>query len=218
MTQVGLAELKSSLPTECKVLAVSKLQSKENINYLLKQGQMDFAENYVQEALEKQDWARSKGLQIRWHFIGHLQTNKVKSIAEKFEYIHSVDSLRLLKAISVHTSSSHKQKIFLQVNIAQEASKGGFSIEEMPQIFAQAAQLQNLEVVGLMTMPPLCENPEDSRPHFQRLKELLIAWQKICPTLTELSMGTSGDFRVAAEEGATWVRLGTVLFGERSKH
>ena len=218
MNIAKLAELRSSLPKTCKVLAVSKLQSKENVKYLLNQGQLDFAENYVQEAIDKMNWARDEKLNICWHFIGHLQTNKVKSIAEKFEYIHSVDSLRLMSTLSAHVPADHKQKIFLQVNVAQEASKGGFSVGEMPDVLSKATKFQNLTVVGLMTMPPLSENPEDSRPHFRRLKELLTEWQKICPSLKELSMGTSNDYAVAAQEGATWVRLGTVLFGERAKH
>lgn len=214
------ALVKSGRPlSTLKVLAVSKLQPIEKIQVLYQKGHRTFAENYVQEALAKQE--ALKALEIEWHLIGSLQKNKVKSVLGKFALIHSVDSLRLVEAVSLQASKLNlSQKILLQVNVAKEESKGGFSKEELFQLWPQIQKLPNISIEGLMTMPPLTENPESVRPFFRELREFKEHLQKQPSqhSLKELSMGTSHDFYVAIEEGATIVRLGTVLFGERAQH
>ena len=140
--------------SDCKILAVSKLQSLEKIRDLYSQGQRLFAENYVQEALEKMK--KLSDLKIQWHFIGHLQKNKVKLVVEKFHWIHSVDSFELAESINrISEQRGHIQKILLQVNLADEESKGGFGRDSLLQIAASLKNLKNIEILGLMAMPPL---------------------------------------------------------------
>ncbi len=194
---------------KAQLLAVSKLQPNEKIRTAAQEGQIHFGENYVQEALTKQN--ELKDLKIHWHFIGHLQKNKVKQIVGKFDLIHSVDSIALAQKISsVASDLNITQNILLQINLANEDSKGGFSSQELVSAMEQIQDLPHIKVAGLMTMPPLFEDSELCRPYFQQLKALADQFQ-----LEHLSMGTSSDYRIALEEGATWVRLGTVLFGER---
>lgn len=210
-----MADLKKiKLPAKTKIVAVSKLQSVEKIKSLYNQGQKIFAENYVQEALPKIE--ELKNLEIEWHFIGTLQTNKAKMVVGNFDLIHSVDSLKLARQISkIAMEKNLRQKILLQVNLANEESKSGFSEKELLEVVTEISKLPGVHCIGLMTMPPLFDNPEDARPYFQRLKQLLIELAESFPDLAELSMGTSSDYQVAAQEGATLVRLGTILFGER---
>jgi pyridoxal phosphate enzyme (YggS family) len=205
----------SSTKIKTLLLAVSKLQPEEKIRELYSQGQRAFAENYVQEALvKKQHLSDLKN--IEWHFIGSLQSNKAKLVVGEFSWIHSVDSLSLMQKISSHCVQKNiSQKILLQVNLADEASKGGFSEQELRNIFPELLALPHVCIGGLMTMPPLFENPELARPYFQKLRQLRDELRVSYPSLQELSMGTSSDYQVALEEGATMVRLGTVLFGER---
>jgi len=202
-----------------KILAVSKLQTVEKMRRLYSAGHTTFAENYVQEALLKQDTL--KDLDIEWHFIGSLQKNKVKLTVGKFVLIHSVDSFELARAISNHAEKINTtQKVLLQVNLAQEITKGGYSRENLLADWSQTSSLSGIEITGLMTMPPLSDEPEDVRPYFRELKALQLELQKHSSgrhPLTELSMGTSHDYHVAIEEGATIVRLGTILFGERPR-
>lgn len=198
-----------------KLLAVSKLQPEEKIRGLYSLGQRAFAENYVQEALvKKQSLADLPG--IEWHFIGSLQSNKAKQVVGEFAWIHSVDSVSLAQKLSSQATQKQVcQKILLQVNLAGEATKGGFSETELRQNIETLSKLPGILIGGLMTMPPLFENPEMARPYFQQLQNLRDELLPQFPALTELSMGTSSDYRVAIEEGATMVRLGTILFGER---
>jgi hypothetical protein len=202
-----------------KILAVSKLQPVEKIRRLYSAGHSLFAENYVQEALLKQETL--KDLAIEWHFIGSLQKNKVKLVVGKFTLIHSVDSVELAKAVSSHAEKiKTSQKVLIQVNLAQEISKGGIDREGLLLHWSEIAALPGLEITGLMTMPPLTDDPEDVRSYFRELKELQIELLKRGAGrhhLHELSMGTSHDYHVAIEEGATIVRLGTILFGERPR-
>lgn len=210
----SLSEIQSSLPRTCKVVAVSKLQPIEKMRELYAQGQRDFAENYVQEALPKIDVLST--LDIRWHFIGRLQRNKVKFVVGPFHLIHSVDSLSL--AQEIHKSASEKglrQRILLQINLSKEETKGGFDQDQLRKDFPLLKELSGLEIAGLMTMPPLFSDAEQTRPFFRELKKLRDDLQKSLPCCQELSMGTSADYQVAASEGATLVRLGTILFGER---
>lgn len=212
----SLSQIRSQLPPNCQILAVSKLQSPEQIRTLYRQGQRHFAENYVQEALEKQKQVNEQG--IVWHFIGSLQTNKVKDVVGSFEFIHSVDRESLIQEIQKQAAKKNvQQKVFLQVNLAAEETKGGCTEDEIEKLISQIQGSTNILLVGLMCMPPLVQNPELSRPYFQKMKSLLNRFQKKMPSITQLSMGTSADYLVAAEEGATFVRLGTILFGERGK-
>lgn len=202
-----LQELKSNQ----HLLAVSKLQSTEKIRRLHSEGQRDFGENYIQEALQKIE--DLKDLQIHWHLIGPIQKNKVKFLKKNFEYIHSLDSVELAQKISEKALEiSHQQKVFIQVNLSGEASKSGFSLDEFKTVWPTLNKLSGLKIVGLMTMPPLENEPENNRLIFRELKKL---GQSV--NLNEFSMGTSHDYKVAIEEGATWIRLGTVLFGDRIK-
>ncbi len=211
---ISAEKIRKSLPDKCRLLAVSKLQPADKIRSLFQNGQKSFAENYVQEALEKQQ--QLADLEIEWHFIGHLQKNKAKDVVGRFALIHSVDSWELAEALNRRAEMSGiKQKILLQINLALEATKGGFSEAALEERWLLLANLEFLEICGLMTMPPPFENPEQARPYFRQLREWQQKLSRTHPMVTELSMGTSSDYQVAAEEGATWVRLGTLLFGER---
>ncbi len=201
----------NQLKSNQNLLAVSKLQSLEKIQKLYNDGQIDFAENYIQEALDK--IKQLKDLKICWHLIGPIQKNKVKFLKKNFDYIHSIDSIELAKKISDKALEiDHRQKVFIQVNLSGEASKSGFSLSEFESAWPVLNNLSGLKIVGLMTMPPLENEPENNRSIFQELKKL---GQSV--NLNEFSMGTSHDYKVALEEGATWIRLGTILFGDRTK-
>ncbi len=202
-----------------RVLAVSKLQPEHKIRELYQEGQRLFGENYVQEALEKQDHLQDLS-DIQWHLIGHLQKNKAKFVVGRFALIHSVDSTDLAEALSRHCGlKGVEQNILIQVNLAAEESKGGFDKDGLIKAWPQLTKLPHLHIWGLMTMPPLTEEGHEVRLYFRELRELRDRLRSDINVahhpLTELSMGTSHDFKVAIEEGATIVRLGTILFGER---
>lgn len=202
-----------------RILAVSKLQPADKVRRLYNEGQRLFGENYVQEALEKQT-ALSDLPDIQWHLIGHLQKNKAKMVVGKFFLIHSVDSLELAQILSRQCEQKGlQQNILIQVNLAGEDSKEGFSPDTLESHWSELAKLPNLHLLGLMTMPPLTENGSEVRPYFAELRQLRDRLKTTVDTavhpMNELSMGTSHDYLVAAEEGATIVRLGTILFGER---
>lgn len=210
----SVAEILKSIPAETTVVAVSKFQTSAAIRRLHAEFSLqNFGENYVQEAQQKQDELRS--LDLNWHFIGRLQKNKVKAVVGSFALIHSVDSSELAERIDKCAEEKKlKQKILLQMNLAEEVSKGGFHQSEIEEVF-RLKNLKNISVIGLMTMPPLTDNPEKTRPYFRELRNLISRFQTEFPECHELSMGTSADYRVAIEEGATLVRLGTLLFGQR---
>lgn len=203
-------DILKTIPKNVRVIAVSKLQPLEKLKALAEStGHKDFGENYTQEALPKLSALES--FHLTWHLIGHLQTNKVKQAVGHFHFIHSVDSEKLLLAIQKQAQSQNTvQKILLQINLALEDSKGGFSEEEFKAKFENWKSLTHIEIVGLMTMPPLVEQGELNRPHFLKLKSLADQVH-----LKELSMGTSHDYKTAIECGATMIRLGTLVFGER---
>lgn len=213
--------LKDVLPHlgSAKLVAVSKLQSAEKIRHLYHEGQRLFGENYVQEALEKQELLEDMP-DIQWHLIGHLQKNKAKQVVGRFDLIHSVDSFELAQALSKQCAAKNlSQKILVQVNLAGEETKGGFDAASLSEKWLELCSLPHLNIYGLMTMPPLTETGEEVRLYFRELRKLRDDLRQQCETsqhpMTELSMGTSHDYRVAIEEGATIVRLGTILFGER---
>ncbi len=194
-----------------QIIAVSKLQPVDKIIELYNKGHRHFGENYVQEALEKVE--ALKHLDITWHFIGSLQKNKIKLLQKKFTYIHSIESVEQLKVLDQKNQIiQNVQKIFLQVNLADESTKSGWTEANLLEAWPTISRLANINCVGLMTMPPLENEPEKNRNYFKKLVHL---GKKL--GLQEFSMGTSHDYKIALEEGATWVRLGTVLFGERAK-
>jgi PLP dependent protein len=188
---------------ECKLLAVSKGKSIQKIEELQNLGQKAFGENRAQELLEKAETIKG----AEWHFIGNLQSNKVKKVVEIAEAIHSVSSIKILEKIDFTAKElGKKQKVFLEVNVSGEKSKHGFSERGLEEAVTEARALKNVELLGLMTMAPYVE-AEETRKHFKKMKELA---QK--HSLKELSMGMSNDFEVAIEEGATIVRIGTKIF------
>jgi PLP dependent protein len=196
------------------LLAVSKTQPAEAIGEAVSAGQIFFGENKVQEAKAKIPLSPGKA---RWHFIGHLQSNKARDAVELFEMIQSVDSLNLARELSKRCEQAAKgMPILLEVNVAGESSKFGYQPEQLLAELKELNSLPRIIFQGLMAVPPYATEPEKSRPHFRRLRELKAQCEEILGTpLPHLSMGMSGDFEVAIEEGATIVRIGTALFGPR---
>ena len=204
-------------PDSVELITVSKQISVDRIEEARAAGAVVFGENKIQEAIPKIEQMGAEG--ISWHFIGHLQKNKVKFLDERFELIHSVDSFELAEKIAKHYHSENRvQRILLQVNVSGEAAKFGMEPKELEKQMAEFFQLQGIQVEGLMTIPPFDSDPENSRRHFSRLRELREQYEKQNELpLNELSMGMSNDFEVAVEEGATLVRVGTAIFGPRPK-
>lgn len=198
------------------LIAVSKTKPVPMLQEIYDHGCRDFGENKVQELVEKYE-ALPKD--IRWHMIGHLQRNKVKYIVDKVYMIHSVDSLRLAEEISKEAVKKNVTvKILIEVNVAQEESKFGAAPQEAAALAQSISKLPNLSVQGLMTIAPYVENAEDNRVYFQKLKELSvdIMHKNIDNvSMSTLSMGMTGDYMVATQEGATYLRVGTGIFGER---
>lgn len=196
-------------PASVTLIAVSKTQPAAAIAAAWTAGVHDFGENYVQEGSEKVRQVRALiGPAPRFHFIGHLQRNKAREAAEAFAILHSVDSERLLAALSASRETS--LQVMLQVNIAREQSKSGADPADLPGLAAAARSAEGIELLGLMAVPPESVAAEDSRPFFRQLRELARD-----NGLDGLSMGMTGDFEVAIEEGATHVRVGRAIFGER---
>ncbi|HKI80377.1 MAG TPA: YggS family pyridoxal phosphate-dependent enzyme [Pseudodesulfovibrio sp.] len=202
-------------PGDVTLVAVSKLHPASDIRDLAGTGQTEFGENYVQEALAKQE--ALAGLDVNWHFIGGLQSNKAKYVAGKFALVHSVDSSKLAQALHKKAVSlGTVQDILIQVNIAGETQKSGIMVEKLPETAEAVQGMEGLRLVGLMTMPPFFDDPERARPVFARLRELRDGLQtRLGTSLPHLSMGMTGDFVPAVQEGATLVRIGTRIFGTR---
>ncbi len=202
---------------EVTLIAVSKTKPVEMLSTIYNQGIRDFGENKVQEMCDKMEQLPSD---IRWHMIGHLQTNKVKYIVGHTTLIHSVDSLHLAKEIEKQAEKKDVTvDILVEVNIAEEESKFGIHKEETYELVRQIAALPHVHIRGLMTIAPYVENPEDNRMYFRGIRQLSvdIAEQNIDNVdMDVLSMGMTGDYMVAIEEGATMVRVGTGIFGERN--
>ena len=196
------------------LLAVSKSHPPETIRAAVDSGQLLFGENKIQEAKAKIPLCPSRA---RWQFIGHLQSNKVRDAVELFELIQGVDSLNIAQEISKRADQAGKtMPILLEVNVAGEGSKFGYTPDKLLAELNTLNALPRIEVHGLMAIPPFTPVPEKARPFFQKLRELKSQCENILGApLPQLSMGMSGDFEVAIEEGATLVRIGTALFGER---
>ena len=205
-------------PADVRLIAVSKTFPLDAVRAAYDAGQRDFGENRVQEALQK--IAASPGLDIRWHLIGHLQSNKARKAAENCPVIHSVDSVDLLRRLDEAAAAAGRApELLVQADLALETTKHGAPLDQIPAIFQQAGRCTAARVVGLMLLPPLAENPQDARPWFRRLRELrdsLASSGVPAAHLRELSMGMSHDFEVAIEEGATMVRVGSAIFGGRN--
>ncbi len=193
---------------EITLVAITKTVEPSAIRAAFQAGVRQFGENRVQEAKAKLGELENIRSRSTWHMVGHLQTNKVKTAIELFDIIQSVDSLRLAEFLSRHAQETIP--ILLEVNMAGEATKGGFAADEVSQAIKKIGLMPNLEIKGLMTIAPLVRNPEEIRPVFRRLREL-----RDSLGLERLSMGMTDDFEVAIEEGATIVRIGRAIFGER---
>ena len=203
-------------PEDVQLIAVSKLHPFESIAELARAGQLDFGENYVQEALDKQVRERPPS-GIRWHFIGRLQTNKAKFLAGSFQLIHSLGRLKMARALNKKAlEAGIRQSVLLQVNLAGEEQKGGTAEKDLFTFAEAVHSLEGLQLMGLMCMPPFFDDGERARPYFSGLREardkLRVA---LGADLPHLSMGMTGDYLQAIEEGATLVRIGTRIFGER---
>lgn len=203
--------------SEVTLIAVSKTKPVEMLQEIYAEGVRDFGENKVQEMCEKMDQMPAD---IKWHMIGHLQRNKVKYIVGRTELIHSVDTYRLAEEINIHAKKKNiTVPILVEVNIANEESKFGISAEETILLVEDIAKLENVRIKGLMTIAPYVVDAEENRLYFRKIKQLSvdITNKNIDNVSMEiLSMGMTGDYEVAIEEGATMVRVGTGIFGERN--
>jgi pyridoxal phosphate enzyme (YggS family) len=203
-------------PTGIKLIAVTKTVPIERIREAVAAGATIFGENYVQEARHKIDELGQAGLQ--WHFIGHLQTNKAHYAVRLFDLIHSVDSIKLARELDRRGTAAGKvAECLIEVNLSQEESKFGITKEKARELAHEMSELQNISLRGLMTMPPYFDDPELARPYFIALRTLKEEIEQEGIPLSELSMGMSTDFEVAIEEGATMIRVGRAIFGERSE-
>jgi pyridoxal phosphate enzyme (YggS family) len=198
------------------LLAVTKTVAIEQIQEAIAAGVTIFGENYVQEARKKIEALGQAGIQ--WHLIGHLQTNKAKYAVRLFDLIHSVDSLTVALELDKRAAAAGKRvDCLIEVNLAGEGSKSGIKKERTAELVRELGKLNNISVKGLMTIPPYAEDPEAARPYFIALRRLREEIEAMGIPLPELSMGMSSDFEVAIEEGATIVRIGRAIFGERSQ-
>jgi pyridoxal phosphate enzyme (YggS family) len=202
-------------PADTELVAVTKTHPPEALQEALAAGQTLFGENRVQEARAKMPLVSSRA---RWHFIGHLQKNKVRQALPVFEMLHSIDSLDLARDVQrISGEDAQRPRVLLEVNVAGEGTKFGFNPTALEkEMETLIADMPRLEILGLMAIPPFSPNPEDSRPYFAALRDLrdrLV--QNLRVGLPHLSMGMSGDYEIAIEEGATLIRVGTAIFGER---
>ena len=205
------------LPSSVRLVAVSKTRPAEDVRAAFDAGQAEFGENRVQEALEK--IAATSDIPIAWHLVGHLQSNKARRAAGAFPWIHSIDGVDLLKRVDAAAEEAGRRPALLvQVDLAGEPTKHGAPADAWLPLFEAASACRAARVAGLMLLPPFTPDPEDARPYFRRLRDLRdeLAGRGVPPgMLRELSMGMSHDFEVAVEEGATLVRVGAAIFGER---
>ena len=227
MLKDNLKEVEDNLQAACKqagrdpkdvtLIAVSKTKPISMLQEIYDEGIRDFGENKVQELVDKYEVMPKD---IKWHLIGHLQTNKVKYIIDKVALIHGVDSLKLAKEISKEAVKHQLTvNILVQVNIAKEDTKFGVYEEDVLQLVEEISKLEGIKIQGLMTIAPYVVNSEENRLYFQKMKQLSVDIihkniDNVC--MDSLSMGMTGDYKVAIEEGATYIRVGTAIFGERN--
>jgi pyridoxal phosphate enzyme (YggS family) len=204
-------------PATIRLVAISKTFDAEHVQAAAGAGQIDFGENKLQEALQKMD--ATAELPIRWHLVGHLQSNKLRKAAERFDTIHSIDGLDLAGRLDRTAAAANRHvELLAQVDLAGEPTKHGVREDELASIFEAASLWRAARLVGLMVLPPAVGDPEDARRYFRALRSVrdrLLARGVAESMLTQLSMGMSHDFEVAVEEGATLVRVGTAIFGSR---
>lgn len=204
-------------PESVCLIAVSKTVPENRVKDAIEAGVTHLGENYIQEARKKIE--NLSAYPVSWHFIGHLQSNKAKYAVKLFDLIHSVDSFKLARELNKQAAKIKKiQKILIQVNMGKEVSKSGVFEEDVYNLLKEISLLENISVKGVMTLPPFFDNPEKARPYFSALRNLRDSLDKRKPgnvSLKELSMGMTGDFEAAIEEGATYVRIGTAIFGKR---
>lgn len=200
-------------PKEVNIVAVTKYVSLETTEAALNAGLSHIGENRAEAAVQKWQALQNRGI---WHFIGSLQTRKVKEITGKFDYLHSLDRLSLAKEVDKRLKDGQVMKCFVQVNVSKEESKSGLSPTEVIPFIKELVEYKGIQVVGLMTMAPFYKDPEQTRPVFQKLRELrddVHSLKLEHAPCTELSMGMSNDYRIAVEEGATFIRIGSALVG-----
>jgi pyridoxal phosphate enzyme (YggS family) len=198
--------------SDVTLVAVSKKFSASRMREAYEAGLREFGENYVQEFARKRPELADLA-DVRFHLIGHLQSNKARDASQLFDVIHTVDSLKILRRLEAAAAEQKKSlEVLIEVKLSPEQSKTGADPQQLPDLLEEARKCEHLKLTGLMTMPPWSENPEDSRSYFRRLAQL--ARQH---GLQQLSMGMSNDFEIAIEEGATLIRIGTALFGPRPK-
>jgi len=203
-------------PGEIRLVAVTKTVPIERVKEAIRAGASIIGENYIQEARHKREEIGQGDIQ--WHFIGHLQTNKAKYAVRLFDLIHSVDSVKVARALNARAAAEGKvMDCLIEVNISQEESKFGITSEHTLTLAQEMTTLENISLMGLMTMPPYFDDPESSRPYFIALRQLKEAIERNGIPLSELSMGMTTDFETAIEEGATIIRVGRAIFGERSE-
>jgi len=204
-------------PATIRLVAISKTFSADHVRAAADCGQLDFGENKLQEALEKMD--RTADLPLRWHLVGHLQSNKAKKAGGTFDEVHSVDETAIAARLDEGALAAGRSiRLLVQVNLAAEPSKYGVAADEVPAILESAGRLHAARFVGLMLLPPAVDDPEQARPYFRAVRTLrddLVSRGVDKAILGELSMGMSHDFETAIEEGATLVRIGTAIFGDR---
>jgi pyridoxal phosphate enzyme (YggS family) len=205
-------------PAAVRLVAVSKTFDADAVRAAAEAGQIDFGENKVQEAFQKMD--RTADLPIRWHLVGHLQSNKARKAGARFDVVHSIDSAGLVEAVDAAAGAAGRRiEALVQVDLAGEATKHGAREDELAPIFAAATACPAARVVGLMLLPPAVDDPDAARPYFRALRgvrDRLLASGVERGMLEQLSMGMSHDFEAAVEEGATLVRVGTAIFGSRT--
>ncbi len=203
-------------PETIRLVAVSKTIPADRVKGAIEAGVTDLGENYVQEARNKFNTLAT--YPVSWHFIGHLQSNKAKYAVRLFDLIHSVDTIKLARELNKQSEKVNKiQDVLIQVNVSEENSKSGVYIKDIYDLLKEISLFKNLSIKGLMTMPPFFDAPEKVRPYFSALRHLRdrMVGDLLNVRLDELSMGMTGDFEVAIEEGATLIRIGTAIFGKR---
>ncbi len=205
-------------PSTVRLIGVSKTVDAARVREAAHAGLTDVGENYVQEAVKKIE--ELNALDLCWHFIGHLQTNKAKHVVSRFHWVQTVDRLKLARELDRRAAAADRRlSVLIQVRLGKETTKSGVDPEGLPNLFHEIDRMEWLDVRGLMTLPPYWDDPEKVRPYFRELRDLLEKLRDEAADpgrLTELSMGMSHDFEVAVEEGATMVRVGTALFGPRA--
>lgn len=204
-------------PASIRLVAVSKTFSPDHVRAAADAGQVDFGENKVQEALAKMD--ATADLALRWHLVGHLQSNKAKKAGARFDVVHSIDDVELIARLDdAAAGAARRIDLLVQLDLAGEATKHGIGESDLPAIFEASRSAKAIRMVGLMLLPPAFDDPEGARPFFRELRAVRdrLRGQGVpSDALTELSMGMSHDFEIAVEEGATLIRIGTAIFGER---